>query len=386
MQPYRYHMPTAVHLGRGLLRDVAASLCGPESRPLLVTGRRSARASGALDTVTERLPNTVVFDRVDENPTAAACETGAAFCRENACDTVIALGGGSAMDAAKAIALLATNPGRCRDYFGSGLFDTPPLPVIAIPTTAGTGSETTPYAVLVDEEQGRKRTIGGAGLFPRVALLDPELSVTMPRDVTVNTGLDALSQAMEGMLSLKSTAFGDLLALEVCRIVRRWLPRAAEAPDDLEARAQMLQAAMLSGCIIAQSGTTLVHGAGYYLTLEFGIAHGLANALLLPPVFYHNARHEPHKVAAVANILGRPAADDPDEAGAGIVNGLYELYDELGVSPAARDAGANAERLAWCAEDLYGDASRFKNQVGDFTLEDVQRMYSDAFQGTVTRC
>lgn len=326
----------------------------------------------------------MVHDGVDENPTASACEEGAAFCRKHDRDCVVALGGGSPMDAAKAIALLATNPGDCGAYFGGGTFPAAPLPIVAVPTTAGTGSEVTPYAVLVDDAQGRKRTIGGKQLFPRVALLDPQLSVTMPRHVTINTGLDALSQAMEGMLSLKSTAFGDLLALEICRLVKRWLPRAAHAPDDLEARAQMLQAAMLSGCVIAQSGTTLVHGAGYYLTLEFGVAHGLANALLLPPVFYHNARSEPGKVAALAQALGRPAGEDPAEAGAGVVNALHELFEDLGVSPAARDAGVVEERLRWCAEDLYGDPYRFKNQVGDFTVDDVYQIFEDAYFGRVS--
>ncbi len=384
MQPYRYHMPTEVWMGGGVFEDLGAHLSPLGFRPLLVTGRHSARAAGSLDRALAMLPQAVVYDRVDENPSASACEEGAAFSREHDCDCVVALGGGSPMDAAKAIALLSTNPGGCAAYFGRGVFPEPPLPIVAVPTTAGTGSEVTPYAVLVDDTQGRKRTIGGAPLFPRVALLDPQLSVTMPRHVTINTGLDALSQAMEGMLSLKSTAFGDTLALEICRLVKRWLPRAVEAPNDLEARAQMLQAAMLSGCVIAQSGTTLVHGAGYYLTLEFGLAHGLANALLLPSVFYHNARYEPRKVAALAKVLGRPVGDDPAEAGAGIVNALHELFGELGISPAARDAGVMEERLRWCAEDLYGDPYRFKNQVGDFTVDDVFRIFEDAYLGRVS--
>jgi alcohol dehydrogenase class IV len=371
-------------MGAGVLGDLGAHLAPLGAKPLIVTGRHSARIAGTLGTALAMLPQAVVYDQVDENPTTTACEAGAAFCKAHGCDCLVALGGGSPMDAAKAIALLATNPGNCSRYFGRSQFDVPPLPILAVPTTAGTGSEVTPYAVLVDEASGHKLTLRGASLFPRVALLDPVLSVTMPRHVTINTGLDALSQAMEGMLSLKSTALGDILALEICRLVKRWLPRAADYPDDLEARAQMLQAAMLSGCVIAQSGTTLVHGAGYYLTLEFGIAHGLANALLLSPIFYHNAQHEPQKVAALANVLGRPAGDDPSEAGAGIVNALHELFEDLNLSPAARDAGAREERLQWCAEDLHGDPSRFKNQVGEFTVEDVSRIYDDAFHGTVS--
>ena len=370
-------------MGPGVFGDLGAHVSPLGAKPLIVTGRQSARATGMLDTALAMLPKAQVFDQVDENPAVTLCDAGAAFCREHGCDCIVALGGGSPMDAAKAIALLATNPGECTAYFGKAEFDAPPLPIIAVPTTAGTGSEVTPYAVLVDKAGQRKNTLRGTQLFPRVALLDPQLSVTMPRHVTISTGLDALSQAMEGMLSLKSTAVGDVFALEICRLVKRWLPRAADAPDDLEARARMLQAAMLSGCVIAQSGTTLVHGAGYYFTLEFGVAHGLANALLLPPVFCHNARYEPKKVASLANVLGRPAGDDPEEAGAGVANALHELFEELGVSPAARDAGVAEDRLRWCAEDLHGDPYRFKNQVGEFTVDDVHDMFEDAFHGRI---
>lgn len=187
------------------------------------------------------------------------------------------------MDVAKAIAVLATNPGGCRDYFGSDKYTTPNLAVACVPTTAGTGSEVTPYSVITDLELGMKRTLSGRSLFPAVAVLDPALTLTVPRDVTVNTGLDVLSQAMEGIVSRTSTAVGDALALEACRLVRRWLPECVRDGNDLEARSQMLQASMLAGCVIAQSGTTLVHGMGYYFTTRFGVPHGLANGLVVPP-------------------------------------------------------------------------------------------------------
>lgn len=206
----------------------------------------------------------------------------------------------------------------------------------------------------------------------------------MPPSITAHTGLDVLSQAMEGFVSLQSTPLGDTLALEACRIVREWLPRAVADGTDLEARSRMLYAACLTGCVISQSGTTLVHGLGYYLTLEFGIAHGLANALLLPSAFRHNAACLPEKAAAIATALGRPCEEVPEKAGEHIAEAIYSLFDAVGLSSAAKDHGADAQRLAWCAEDIMDDASRFKNQPGDLSREQVEAFFRSAYEGQVT--
>jgi len=381
MKTHTYLVPTKIVSGAGVvdsLRDHAANL---GTKPLVVTGRRSAKSSGAIDRVLKQFPNAVVFDGVDENPATDACADGARCCIANGCDYVVAIGGGSAIDAGKAIAVMARNPGSCADYFGVEKCAAGNLPVIAIPTTAGTGSEVTPYAVIVGGEPRAKRTISARSLFPAVALLDPELSVTMPRHVTVNTGLDALSQAMEGFVSLRSTPLGDLLAIETCRLVKTWLPRAASHPADLEARAQMLYAAMLSGCVIAQSGTTLVHGMGYYFTLENGLAHGLANALFLTPAFQFNARILPQKVAQIAEALGVPTEPTAEAARKNIGIALHHLLDLLDVSPAAKDAGVDPSQLQTFAEDIFADRSRFKNQPGDPTLDEVFQFFQRACYG-----
>jgi alcohol dehydrogenase class IV len=383
MKPFRYFVPTEIVMGPGCLdtlRDHARVL---GKKALVVTGKSSARANGALDRVLAQLPDAAVFDGVEENPTTETCARGAAVYRENPCDLVVALGGGSAMDTAKAVALLARNPGTCADYFGSEKCSGGSLPIIAVPTTAGTGSEVTPYSVMVDSAARVKQTIAARSLFPKVALLDPELSRTMPRPVTLYTGLDALSQAMEGMVSLRSTPLGDTLAIEACHIVKTWLPRAAAHPNDIEARSQMLLAAMLSGCVIAQSGTTLIHGMGYYFTLEYGLAHGLANALLLTPVFQFNAKHLPEKVAAIASALGRHTAPNCDDAQQNIALAIHALLDELDVSPAAKDADVDLHRLQAFAEDIFADRSRFKNQPGDPSLDDVFQFFQRAYYGQI---
>jgi len=379
MSLWRYCVPTAIYFGRGLFARSGELVHLLGQQPLLVTGRNFARQSGVLEQLLEQVPGAVVFDEVEENPGLLVCERGGALARARGCDSIIALGGGSAMDAAKAIAILATNSGRCEDFIGAEKYTVAPLPIAAIPTTSGTGSEVTPYAVLVRESDNTKRSITGAALYPRLAICDPELTLSMPRAVTAATGLDALSQCMEGFVSRASTPLGDVLALEGCRLVREFLPRAIEQPDDLEAREQIMFAALLSGCVIAQSGTTIVHGMGYAYTCHFGIAHGLANALLLAPVFRHNALYNPVKVARLAEALGAiDAATDPSSA---IVECIHAVLNACGVDPSAAAHGAERDRLFAFAEELWGDSHRFKNQIGEFSLESLHALYLASLDG-----
>lgn len=375
---FRFFLGAEIVFGDGVFASLGAHATRFGNRPLIVTGKRSARASGALDRALGQLPGAKVFDAIDENPGATVCEQGAAFCRAHGCDVVVAIGGGSPMDAAKAIAMLATNDGPCADFFGAEKYTVDPLPVVAVPTTAGTGSEVTPYSVLVDEAQRTKRTISGEALFPRVALLDPELTRTLPGAVAIATGLDALSQSMEGIVSKKSTPIGDAIALDAIRRVCEYLPRAAkDGANDREARAQMLYAAMLSGIIVAQSGTTLVHGMGYAYTLDCGIAHGLANALLLAPLFYHNACAAPDRVSRIAEAMGA----DPVRPEQSVPEAVYGLLRALGVSPAARDHGVREQQLDRFAAEIAADSYRFRNQIGNLGESDVHRFYRQSYLG-----
>jgi len=329
-------------------------------------------------------PDAVFFDAVDENPGTRVCEVAAARCRAGKCDFVLGLGGGSAMDAAKVIAVLATNDQPCASLFGNDQYHAAPLPIVAVPTTAGTGSEVTPYSVLVDEAARAKRTVRGTALFPAVALLDPELTVSMPRAVTIATGLDALSQAMEGMVSRQSCPMADPLALEAVRLAARWLPVAANTPENLEARGAMLHAAMLSGMVIAQTGTTVVHGMGYYYTLRRDIAHGLANGLLLAPVFAFNARQLPGQVGRICAALGHPAdTTDPAELGRIVAGAVHELFARLDMSPAAGAYGVTEADADAYAADIAGDPYRFRNQPGTLDAAVFRALFRASQTGTI---
>jgi len=383
MDTKTFFIPTRVAYGAGSFAQLGG-LCAPlGTRPFIVTGRRSARESGLLDRVLAVFPEAVVFDEVEENPGVAVCARGGERCRAAACDFVLALGGGSPMDAAKAVAVLAR-----QDAPGSALFSAPAgegdvLPLAAVATTSGTGSEVTPYSVLLDPDTGMKRTLRGPGLFPRVAVVDPELTMSMPAAVTAATGLDALSQAMEGLVSRTATPVGDALALEACTLARRWLPVAVHEPANLEARSGMSLAALLSGMVIAHSGTTVVHGMGYYYTLEFGLAHGLANALLFPPVFAFNAFAVPERVGRIAVALGFCAVPPPaPEALARLVyDGLIGTLREAGVAPDAASHGVSEADAIRFAKDIAKDPYRFRNQPGTLDGETLCALFLSSVRG-----
>lgn len=381
VRPFRYLVETEIVFGHGCFEQVGAQVRRFGRRPLIVAGVKSARASGTLDFLLAQLPGSVVFEGVDENPDTTICEAGAAVCREAGCDCVLAIGGGSPIDAGKAIAGLAVNDGPCDLFFGADTFPKGALPLVAVPTTAGTGSEVTPYSVLVDPRQKTKRTISGRALFPRAALLDPALTVTMPRAVTIATGLDALSQAMEGIVSKKSTPMGDVFALDAIRRVQEFLPRAANCGEtDIEARGQMLYASMLAGCVIAQSGTTLVHGMGYYYTLECGVAHGLANGLLLAPLFVHNAGCAPERVERICAALDRPP-DSARDVPARVASAIRDLFSAVDVSHAAKDHGVSVSQLEAFAADVASDPYRYRNQIGEITEKRILDFYRQSFEG-----
>jgi len=380
---YRYFMPVQVVFGTGALGQLSGACSGLGSRPLIVTGRKSARENGALDRVLNQFPEAKVFDGVEEDPTTETCDQVGAACREHACGFIIAIGGGSPMDVAKAAAGLAMNAGRCADFFGKDQFTRGALPLVTVPTTAGSGSEVTPNAVIVDAGKHEKKTIKGNILFPKAAILDPELTRPLPRSVTVNTGLDALSQAMEGMVSKTDTPVGDTLAIDAIERITEFLPRAAADGNDIEARSNMLHAAMLSGCVIAQSGTTLVHGMGYPLTLEFHIAHGLANGLLLTPLFQHNAHAAPHKVAAIARALGRDCGESGESASRAVAQGLHDLFKRIKVSPAGKHHGFDGAQLAGFAKALASNQYRLRNQIGEVDENAILRWYEQANEGAI---
>lgn len=276
-------------MGNEALNNLKIKASAFGKKALLVTGKRFARESGLKDRIEfllgEAKVDVVTFSEAREDPDTETVAEGAKVCRQERCDFIIGAGGGSALDTAKGIAVLATNPGGVGDYFGTDKVLCAPLPIIAIPTTAGSGSEVTRYAVIIDPEAKTKRTVSSGGIIPRLALIQPSLTLTLSGFLTASTGLDALSHAVEGALTKKITPLTLAIAKEAVQIITKTLPLAVDTPNNLECREKMSLAAMMAGMVINQTGTIIGHGMGYPLTMNYRVQHGTAGSLVLPAIF-----------------------------------------------------------------------------------------------------
>ena len=286
MNNYFFNLPTKIYFGNGSLEKLKEA-GGLGRSALLVTGKHFAKSSGLLKQLESILAKekikTTEFSEVEEDPSVKTVEKGGKLAREKKSDFVIGLGGGSAMDAAKGIAVLATNPGGLRQYFGSEKLKNPPLPLLAIPTTAGTGSEVTRYAVITDSKAQTKKVISSYSILPRISIIDPSLTLSLPQKLTASTGMDAFSHALEGYLSTDANSLTEILSREAIALIKKYLPL-AHKKNSLFFREKMSLAAFYAGMVINRTGTIIVHGMGYALSLDYGLQHGAANALLLPYV------------------------------------------------------------------------------------------------------
>ena len=278
---FTYYMPTEILCGRDCIKEQGKRLLGLGKHALIVTGK-SSKTNGALGDVTSALNANgqlyTVFDRVTPNPTVACVREGIALLKSAGADFIVAIGGGSPMDAAKAIATLAIQERSDEEIFAGG-YKATALPMAHVPTTAGTGSEVTQYSIITNDLAQTKTSISSPAMFPRLAFLDGKYMEHLPAKTTVNTAIDAFSHAAESLLSRYSTPMSEMLSRESLHILYPVLVKCC-GELSLEDRDNLLYASALAGMAIAQSGTTAVHGMGYALTYFEHIDHGRANGLL----------------------------------------------------------------------------------------------------------
>ncbi len=322
----------------------------------------------------------VTYDQVTSEPEPTLADNGADLAREQACDLVVGVGGGSSLDVAKAIAMLAKNDGKAEDYIGLETVPNPGLPTIMIPTTAGTGSEVTFTAVFTMREKKKKGGINSRFLYPDLALLDPLLTLSLPPNITATTGMDALTHAIEAFTSLQSNPMSDLVAKEAIGLVGANLKRAFDRGNDLEARREMLLASLLGGLALASAGVTACHALAYPLGAFFDIPHGLANAVLLPYIMAYNAGSVEAKFAQIGSLLG---ADGPDsgtktlaESGVNIVRGLSR---DIGIPERLRELNVPESDIENMAEMAMTVARPIENNPREMTKEAAIGIYQEAF-------
>lgn len=323
--PYEFYLPTKLLYGAGCLSALGGCAL-PGRKALLVTSAgQSAKRHGYLGRVEEQLTQAgvraVLYDQITPNPTKAEVMAGAALCRKEGCDFVLGLGGGSSIDAAKAISVMARNPGDYWDYVSGGTgkgkaVPNAPLPVVAVTTTAGTGTEAYPWTVTTNEETQEKIGFGYEKTFPVLSVVDPELMVSVPPRLTAYQGFDALFHSTEGYLNRTASPISDLMALEAIRLIGKSLPRAVRDGADLEARGDVALANTLSGMVETLSGCISEHSIAHAMSAYHPkLPHGAA-LIAISKAYYQKlirlgACRE--RMAAMARALGKSDAERPED-------------------------------------------------------------------------
>ena len=383
---FEFGVPTRIFSGVGASSQVNDLFKTLGAHKVLVITDPGIFDAGVTKSVTDGFANSTtfaVFKDVEPNPSVETIEKATIFCREQACDVLLAVGGGSAIDTAKSVALLMTNPAPITKYEGFNMFSNQPLPLIVIPTTAGTGSEVTRGQVLTDKKRRFKFGIGGIGLAPRYAILDPLVLASLPLAVAATTGMDALTHAIEAFVSRRASLFTDALALKAIELIGQNIRRFAYNPSSIEPAM-----AMQTGCTLAAVAFTYArvgntHAMAHPLGGHYDLPHGLANAILLPYVMEFNFPTNLEKFRLIAQALGGNIGNlTSREAALRSVYAIKDLLFDLGISPTLKNTAAKEEGIRPMAEDAIktGLAATNPRQT---TIDDITELYRKAFAGNL---
>jgi alcohol dehydrogenase len=352
----------AAYYGAGSITRLPELIAGAGGRSALVVTDGALAATGVIGTVTDLLAAAgvpaAVFTGVHPNPTTADLAEGAAAAAGllDEAPVLVAVGGGSPIDAAKGIALAAVNPQRGRELDYRSDFAVTGLPLLAVPTTAGTGAETNAFGVVTDEQEHRKFYVGHASTMPAAAILDPELTIGLPPGATAATGMDALTHALESYLSVRANPWSAAIALQVVRMVSEFLPRAVADGSDAEARGQMLLAAHMAGVAMASTGLGACHAIGHALGGRFNLPHGVALTLVLPQVLSFSLPVSSGRLADLAFALGAgDTAAEADRNASAAISAIASLAESVGMTKTLGDFGIGTADFAQIARDALDD-------------------------------
>jgi alcohol dehydrogenase class IV len=323
--------------------------------------------------------NVEIFGEVMSDPDIANAEACIEAAKKGRYDLIVGVGGGSSMDIASIASVMTTNAGTVYDYFGINLVKNPGIPTILIPTTAGTGAEVTPNAILTDTKERLKKAVVSPHILPRVAIIDPLLHLSMPPSVTSSSGIDALTHAIESYTSNNATILTDLFAKESMIMIGRSLRTAVANGNDMEARYNMAIGSLYSGISLANAGVTAVHALAYPLGGQFNVAHGIANGLLLPYVMEFNVLGNIPKFAEVAQFLGEKLdhfslLDQAYQA----AKAVKAIYTDLKIPQSLTELKVPKEAIPAMAKAAVNVTRLMGNNPRTMTVQDVERIYEKA--------
>lgn len=357
----QFHNPTRIIFGSGAIKQVKAEVerAGGDDHPLIVTDRGLVAAGLAAKLLSE-FPRAMVFDEVENNPRHTTVNRAGDMARRIAPRVIIGLGGGSALDAAKAVALLATNPGGIEDYEGRARYKSIPLPLVAVPTTCGTGSEVTWVSVITHSGRKFKMSIKGPAMFPATALVDPDLVRSLPEPLVASTGMDALTHAVEAFTARPANALTDMFAREAFRLILSSITGAwADIKANTEARERLMLGSLTAGLAFGNSDVGAVHCLAESIGALFDTPHGTANAVFLPYVMEFNAPAAASRYAELARLAG---IEDPDESRAAqkLIGRIKDISRQLGI-PSFRSLNLPESAFQELADKSFANNSNPSN-------------------------
>ena len=364
MMKFSFAMPTKIFFSRGAINLYGQEMVKLGSKALIVTGANSSKKNGSLQDMIKALASLsisyIVFNQVEENPSLENISAGADLGKGAGVDFVIGIGGGSPLDAAKAIAVFIKNPHIDKDnVFSSGILTG--LPVVAVPTTAGTGSEVTPYSIVTVHSEQTKKNLGQR-IFPEIAYVDTSYTDSMSEYITINTAIDAFSHLVEGYLSTQATIFSDLYAERGLALFPFCFASMLKKDFKSEFRDRVMLASLLGGITIAHTGTSLPHGMGYALTYHKNIPHGLANGVLT--VEYLKCFKKQDKVNKLLKLLEMQDLEELDA----ILSKLMQVEAKL-----------SSKEITQFATEFCQNKQKLQNHPELVTADDIQQIYRKSF-------
>ncbi len=365
---WNFQMPTRVIFSEGCIEQIGRiSSEFNAKKVLIITGRKAMRQNGVIDRVIDLLKPIEVnsFEEVEPNPSFETIERARGIFRENNCDLVVGLGGGSPLDVAKVVAAIGKRDQSIADFFVPPTkIDDKDFPMIAIPSTSGTGSEATPFSVATDMQQEVKKVATHSLLFPEVSLVDPSISKTMPRNVTAQTGLDAVSHAIEAYWAKKAQPITDAIALDALRHIFPNLRKACEEPSNSIARSEMALGSLEGGMALSNTMATASHAISFPLTAKFKIPHGLAVTLTLPLFLKFNAPSISNKITELFSIMNVKTEDEASEF-------LTQMMEDIGQPTRLSEFGIGKDDIPWIIENGF-TPSRVANNPREVKANDVE--------------
>lgn len=372
---FSYYMPVKIFFGQNQMEKLGSLTKKLGKKALLVTGRKSMKKLGITDKVIKLLQDhsleIALYNRIPPNPTVEVVDEGARLVADENCEVIIGLGGGSVLDAAKGIAVVASHGRSVWDYIGEGKVTEKTFPLVAIPTTAGTGSETTPYSIFTNKGALRKDAIVSPYTFPKIAVIDPVLMQSMPSQLTADTGFDALAHAIEASLSLNANPLSDSLAMKAVNLINKSLIQATKNGEDLEARGDMALASSLAGMAIAQVGVVAGHGFGMSIGGILDTPHGRTVGVLLPHVMRYNLPVVADKIAQIAGYFNLSTTGDTMDDARNVIERIKTMMRKVNFPTTLGELGVTKSDVEKIVEDCM-DRGDMKNNPRKYGPSEAQ--------------